>query len=190
VIAAFACLRRTGFTVGAQLMIGLPGETTINVLAGARQLAELRPDLVRIYPALVIAGSGLARLYEQGEYKPLSLNKAVALCAGIKIIFANNGIRVVRMGLQPSAGLEKEVVAGPYHPAFGELVQSRILFQQIRQQLKGSQGKKELHLAAADESFFRGRNNMNRKRLEELGLLQGITVLFKRTQARNTIILK
>ncbi len=190
VIAAFSCLRRAGFAVGAQLMIGLPKETTVKVMAGARRLAELRPDLVRIYPALVIAGSGLDRLYEQGEYKPLSLNKAVALCGGIKKILVGKGIRVVRMGLQPSAGLEKEVVAGPYHPAFGELVSARILFQQIRRRLSRSRGGEKLYLAAADESLFRGRGNVNSKRLAELGLLDGITVYFNRKQVRNTIVLK
>ncbi len=190
VVTAFACLRRAGFVVGAQLMIGLPGETTGTALAGARRLAELRPDLVRIYPALVIAGSGLARLYERGKYKPLGLNKAVALCGRLKNIFAGAGIRVVRMGLQPSPGLEKELVAGPYHPAFGELVQARLLFLRIRRLLSTGKGKNELHLAAADESIFRGRGNMNSKRLAALGLLRGITVHFNRDQARDTVVLQ
>ena len=190
VVDAFSCLRRAGFIIGAQLMIGLPGETTVNVLAGVMKLVKLRPDLVRIYPALVIAGSGLARLYEKKEYTPLNLNQAVAFCARLKIIFDENKIRVVRMGLQPSIGLEKEIVAGPYHPAFGELVQSRVLFRQIRRLLNQDMGRKELHLSAADESLFRGKGNMNRRKLVGLGLLNETTVHFNPDQPRHTVILR
>jgi len=182
-------LKEKGFTVGAQIMCGLPGDTTVRLLATVRKIAALGPDFVRIYPTLVIRGSGLEKPYRSGSYRPLSLLQAVALAGRMKGILARHGIRVVRMGLQPSRELEDRVVAGPYHPAFGELVVSRALFRQarkvLRQKKKG--GIKILTVAAADQSAFRGPDNVNMKRLDGLGLLDGIEVVFDKRQARNTV---
>ena len=189
---AFVCLRRAGLTLGAQLMIGLPGETSRGVLAGARHLAGLQPDFIRIYPTLVIRGSGLARLHQQGHYHPLTMNRAVALCARIMPIFAKKNIRVVRVGIQPSLSLEKEVLAGPYHPSFGELVRARMLFNKARNLLNHVRQMKnvELSVASADQSVFRGKKNRNMNRLAGLGLLNGVTVRFDPGQARQTLALR
>ncbi len=59
----------------------------------------------------------------RSSWKPLSLHRAVTLCRRAQDLLDRQGIGVIRMGLQPSIELEKQVVAGPYHPAFGELVQ-------------------------------------------------------------------
>jgi len=189
---AFICLRRAGLTIGAQLMIGLPEETSKGVLNGARILAAMKPDFIRIYPTLVIRGSGLARLYRQGLYHPLTMNRAVALCARIMPIFSKENIRVVRVGLQPSLSLEKEVLAGPYHPAFGELVQARMLFNKARSLLFRVRQEEEMELsvASADQSVFRGKRNRNMNRLAGLGLLDKVTVRFDPDQPRQTLFLR
>jgi len=187
--SAFDILKQAGLKVAGQLMIGLPGETTAGLLAGARRLANLKPDFVRIYPTLVVRGSGLANLYKSGKYRPLSLNRAVALTAGLKRVFDRHGIRIVRMGLQPSSSLEENLLAGPYHPAFGELVLSRMMFKRTRDILSRIQGseKKEISVSAADESIFRGQGNMNLNRLDSLGLMDGTRVLFDPKQPRNSV---
>lgn len=190
---AFAMLKKAGLRVGGQLMIGLPGETTVQALAGARRLAALRPDCVRIYPTLVVRGSELAELYQAGNYCPLSLNKAVALTARLKEIFAAHNIPVIRMGLQPGTSLEESLLAGPYHPAFGELVLSRLLFKKTRQVLAGVVSEygplqtRKLCIAAADQSLFRGQRNASFNRLQALGLLQGVETVFSPHQARHTV---
>jgi histone acetyltransferase (RNA polymerase elongator complex component) len=187
---AIQFLKEKGFTVGAQLMCGLPGDSTNKLLATARRVAELAPDFVRIYPTLIIKGSGLEKLYLEDAYKPLSLLKAIALTCRVKNIFDQHHIRVVRMGLQPSQELEKKVVVGPYHPAFGELVISRALFKQARKLLRQmmQNGEKCLSIAAADESAFRGPNNVSMKRLAALGLLEGVEIVFYKDQARNSVL--
>ena len=187
---AIQLLRENGFTVGAQLMCGLPGDSTNKLMATARRVAALGPDFVRIYPTLVIKGSGLEKLYLEDAYKPLSLSKAIALTCRVKNVFDQHHIRVVRMGLQPSRDLEKKVLAGPYHPAFGELVISRALFKQARKLLRQMMrnGKKCLSIAAADESAFRGPYNVSMKRLVALGLLDGVKLVFEKDQARNSVI--
>ena len=187
---AMRLLRQRGFIVGAQLMCGLPGDSPGRLMATTRRVAALAPDFVRIYPALVIKGSGLEKLYRAQAYRPLSLSKAIVLVCRMKRIFAQHGIKVVRMGLQPSRALEEKVQAGPYHPAFGELVNSRSLFLQTRQVLR-SQGKRKIKrvaVSAADESAFRGPDNLNIRRLTALGLLRDVELIFDKEQPRSTVL--
>jgi histone acetyltransferase (RNA polymerase elongator complex component) len=188
---AVACLKEAGIRVGLQLMLGLPGESTVTALSSARRAAALAPDLVRLYPCLVVSGSPLAELYRQGHYQPLSLVRAVALAGRLRRIFEAQGIAVVRMGLQPSPSLEKTVLAGPYHPAFGELVLSRLFFNRVRAALfaRPSGQSYRLSLAKADESIYRGRGNGNVKRLAALGLLTGVETVFRAGQPRQSVVL-
>jgi histone acetyltransferase (RNA polymerase elongator complex component) len=186
---AISLLKKNNFTVGAQIMCGLPGDTTSRQIATVKRVAALAPDFVRIYPVLVIRGSGLEKIYRNNTYKPLSLSKAIALSCRMKSLFDQHGIKVVRMGLQPSRELEDKVLAGPYHPSFGELVISRTLFRKSRKILRriNTAPPKCLSIAAADESAFRGRNNVSIKRLAALGLLDGIELVFDKDQPRNHV---
>lgn len=186
----FRHLKAAGLLVGGQLMLGLPGETAAGQLAGLRRLLALRPDLLRLYPALVLRGSRLAALYQTGRYRPLSLAAAVALAARMKALCDAAGVPVVRMGLQPSPALEQEVAAGPYHPAFGELVLSRLLFRKARRKLAGSGTARPriLGIAAADESVFRGPGNCGPRRLAALGLLGSTRIEYRPGQRRQTVV--
>jgi histone acetyltransferase (RNA polymerase elongator complex component) len=134
---AMSLLRTKPYAVGIQLMIGLPGDTHATALATARQVANLAPDFVRIYPTLVLRNSLLARWYAQGRYEPLNLDEAVQLTAELYQIFSRNEIPVIRMGLQAAEELspQAELVAGPHHPAFGELVHSALWMDAIQRHL-------------------------------------------------------
>lgn len=186
---AFAVLQKEKLQTGGQLMIGLPGDSHRRIMKSCRRLADLAPDLVRIYPALVLQGSPLARLYQEGRFRPLSLNETLALSAKLKEFFDQRDIPVIRMGLQPSLSLESELVAGPYHPAFGELVKSRVFFRRIRKILAGIRRPAVITLAASDESVFRGLRNCSFKRLKDLGLLNDVQIEFSRHQARDLILI-
>lgn len=186
--AAFYFLRESGIGVGAQLMVGLPGETTGGVLGGAEKIAALAPDCVRIYPAVVLKGSGLERLYHLGKYKPPAMNKTLAVVCRLKEIFDRHNIAVIRMGLQHAEDLEDNIVAGPYHQAFGEMVHSRMLFKKARKALGEKQGKKTISIASSDQSIFRGCRNKNIQRLTELGLLDNVEMIFQPLQARQTVV--
>jgi histone acetyltransferase (RNA polymerase elongator complex component) len=186
---ALAFLKENGFTVGAQIMCGLPGDSTGRLMSTVKKVVALAPDFVRIYPTLVLAGSGLEKMYRQAGYKPLSLAKAVALVCRMKMLFDRHGIRVVRMGLQPTAELAEKVVAGPFHPSFGELVLARTLFKKSRKVLRESMqtGQKRLSIAAEDASVFRGPGKVSIRRLTDLGLLQDVELVFAADQPRNTV---
>lgn len=110
--------------LGHQMMTGLPGDSPEGALMTAREIAAISPDTVRIYPTLVVKDTALARMYRRGEYRPQTVEEAVSLCAELILIFDRANVRVIRTGLHPD--VENSVIAGPYHPAFGELCESRI----------------------------------------------------------------
>ena len=177
--SAVAALRQAGLAVGIQLMIGLPGETPATLLASAREVVALAPDFIRIYPTVVVAGSALVAWYAAGRYRPLSLARAVVLTARVKALFDQAAIPVVRMGLQHSTALAAGIVAGPYHPAFGELVKARLLTRRIRQQLAEAAGDPaELRLARRDQSLLYGQGGAALRRLERSRLLRGRRLVF------------
>jgi histone acetyltransferase (RNA polymerase elongator complex component) len=140
---ASTLLKERGFIVGLQLMPGLPGDSADIFRDTVGKVIKLRPDLVRLYPALVIKDTPLEELYRTGRYQPLSLEAAVAMCRVAFLEFERAGIRVIRMGLQPAEDLEKPgtIIAGPFHPAFGQLVESSVLLDRMRYALRNRKEK-------------------------------------------------
>jgi len=136
-------LKKYRFFVGLQLMPGLPGDSADIFMKTVDTVIELKPDFVRIYPALVIKDTPLEDLYRSGRYIPLSLDDAVALCREALERFERAGIEVIRIGLQPTGELERPgtIIAGPYHPAFRQLVESSILLDKMRSALRTRKGK-------------------------------------------------
>ncbi len=171
-IRAARIVKEKGIELGIQLMPGLPKESSVSFFRTLQQVIELGPDFVRLYPTLVINGSGLADEYQQGRYQPMSMNRAIALCCRAKELLDQAGVQILRMGLQASESLEKELLAGPYHPAFGELVAARHWFRRVRQLLASCPAENRLRLSIShrDVSAFVGPKRVNMKRLRELGL--------------------
>jgi histone acetyltransferase (RNA polymerase elongator complex component) len=118
--------RDAGFKVGIQLMPGLPGGNAEEALGSLRQALDLQPAFMRIYPTVVIAGTALAKLWYAGAFRPWSLDETVELCAEMLLLCRRHDVPVIRLGLQQDRALEKNLLAGPFHPAFGQLVRSRI----------------------------------------------------------------
>ncbi len=186
---AIAALRQAELEVGIQLLLGLPGDSTSSLRQTLEQVLALRPDFVRLYPLLVLRGSGLADLYENQRYRPLSLGKAVVLAAFMKERFERAGIRVVRIGLQAGAELEAALLAGPWHPAFGELVSSRLMLRQTRKLLAQTAADHDvvLRINSRDQSVFRGLKSANINRLKQLGLWRRISLQTSPEQPRGII---
>ena len=67
-------------------------------------------------------------MYRDGSFKPLDMDIAVDLVAKMIAYFELENIEVIRVGLQPSDELREDgvVVAGPFHPAFRELVETKL----------------------------------------------------------------
>lgn len=189
VAQAVPALQRAGMEIGIQLLLGLSGDTRTTLRQTVERVIALHPDFVRIYPLLVVRNSELVKQYERGEYVPLSLDKAVVLAAWMKQRFDRAGIRVVRMGLQAGPELESSLLAGPWHPAFGELVASRLMLRQTRKLLSQVPPEKTIHLSIneRDQSVFRGMKSTNVKRLEQLGFWQRIVLSTDSTLPRGTV---
>lgn len=191
---AFAVLKEGEMRIGGQLMVGLPGDNRRTALQSAGKLAALGPDMVRLYPTLVMKGSPLATTFAQGLFTPWSLGFCTVVCSCMKDIFDRYGITVARMGLQSCASLERDLLAGPYHPAFGELVLSRQYYKMVRQRLSAAhkdrdRGPITLHLAERDRSLFIGMNKENMARYQRRDLLNNVKVVFSPEQPRFSAVL-
>ncbi len=144
-VNAISLIKSHEFLIGLQLMPGLPGDSADSFVKTIDTAIELKPDFVRIYPALVIKDTPLEDLYASGRYEPLSLDDAVTMCRYALERFEREGINVIRIGLQPTEELEKPgtIIAGPYHPAFRQLVESSILLDKMRSALRARRGKRD-----------------------------------------------
>jgi histone acetyltransferase (RNA polymerase elongator complex component) len=138
-VNAVTLLGEYRFTVGLQLMPGLPGDSAHGFLNTVNKAIALKPGFVRLYPTLVIKDTPLEELYHTGRYAPLSLDEAVSLCRDALTRFEQKGIEVIRIGLQPTEELRKPgtIVAGPYHPSFRQHVESLIFLDKMRAVLTG-----------------------------------------------------
>ncbi|WLE97276.1 MAG: radical SAM protein [Candidatus Electrothrix communis] len=182
-------LRQAGMEIGIQLLLGLSGDTRTTLRRSVERVIALQPDFIRIYPLLVVQHSELAEQHKRGEYTPFSLDKAVVLAAWMKQRFDQAGIRVVRMGLQAGPELEASLLAGPWHPAFGELVASRLMQRRTRKLLAqiSSEGTVQVRINERDQSVFRGMKSANVKRLQQLGLWQRIVLSTDSSLLRGTV---
>lgn len=168
--AAAQRVKAFGFQLGLQMMTGLYGDTDGRAQETARRIISLKPSAVRIYPTVVLRGTYLAELYAQGEYIPQTLEEAVTLCAVLLPLFEDAGIKVIRMGLHAQAAVEAQKLAGPYHPAFRELVQSRVFLEQLRSYL-AKPGRYVVRVHPQSISIALGQGRMNIGLLKQEGLL-------------------
>lgn len=129
VVSASEIISSCGVSLILQMMTGLPGDSHESSILTARHLAALKPDGVRVYPAVVVRDTMLFDLWSAGKYAAHTVEEAVSWCAEICLIFEQGRIPVIRLGLNPSDELSGGMaVAGAYHPSFGELVLSKICF--------------------------------------------------------------
>jgi histone acetyltransferase (RNA polymerase elongator complex component) len=136
-LEASRLIRDHGFVLGHQIMPGLPGTTKEKDIKTCMESIAMRPRMVRIYPTLVIKDTDLSDMYEEGSYKPLTLEEAVELSAYMYSLYSINNIDVIRIGLQNTDSINKDgdVKAGPFHPAFRQLVEERIYLYALTAEL-------------------------------------------------------
>ncbi len=157
-----------GFRLGLQMMIGLPGDTLEKALYTAKMIIELGAAETRIYPVLVIRGTKMAEWYEEGKYKPLSMEEALFWLKNILPVFEEAGIVVTRVGLHSSEGLlsGKELVAGPFHTSIRELAMTGVWWDRLNFLLK--EEKKDgisVSVHPSQYNFAIGYYGKNRKKL-------------------------
>lgn len=179
---AVTLLKNRDYQIGLQMMVGLPKEDEAGSLSTAYRISELEPDFVRIYPTIVLKNSLLARWYENGTYRPWSLERSVAHVKTLYLFFKKKNIPVIRMGLQASDDLDSgaAVLAGPYHPAFGHLVHSEIFLDMataILEKEKIFHDKITLNVHPHSISKMRGLKNKNVNSLKIKFQLQSLKIV-------------
>ncbi len=173
--AAEAILAK-GLHLGLQMMIGLPKDTPEKAMKTAEAFAAMKAECVRIYPTLVIRGTGLADLYEKGEYAPLTVDEAVSQCATLYGYFTEQNIDVIRMGLLEMPA--DDVLAGPFHPAFGELVMSAACYEELFAKLQNFKGDAlQISVNPRYVSVFLGQGRKNIKKITEVLSLRSLEVI-------------
>ena len=137
VINASAMIRSAGFSLGLQMMIGLPGDTFEKAIATAKKIVAAGAAHTRIYPALVIKDTRMERWFHQKKYFPLSMDEAIEWTASLLPLFEEANVKLLRVGLHPSEGLLSgtSLIAGPFHISFREMVYTRIWKKNIKSAL-------------------------------------------------------
>ncbi len=190
-VDAVSRLRKKSFEVGLQLMIGLPGDTCDRFLQTLDQVVELKPDFVRIHPTLVLKGAPLEILWRSGGYLSLSLEEAVQWLKKGILRLENACLSVARIGLQPTRELQRDFLAGPYHPAFRQLVDSAIFFDMATSLLRVFQqnGQALFFCHPKEISNLRGQKNENVLRLKERFKLSEILIDVREELPRGSLSL-
>ena len=172
VMDASVLIREYGFSLGLQMMTGLFGDDNAGARYTAREIASLRPDTVRIYPTVVLEGTELAEKMRTREYLPQGYEDAAALCAQLLRFFERKRIKVIKLGLHASDGVEGSMVGGAYHPAFRELCEGILYYNLLRQTLSEDYphgGQFVAYVPPGDISKAAGQKKRNLLRLAEEG---------------------
>lgn len=133
VIVASKLIKEAGFTLGHQIMPGLPGDSFEIDIETTKKSIEMKPDICRIYPSLVIKDTPMEDMYNRGDYVPYSLDEAVYISGEMLKLYNEAKIKVIRIGLQPTDTITtgKDIVDGPFHPAFRELVEGHLICETL-----------------------------------------------------------
>lgn len=126
-------IKEKGFTLGIQLMAGLPGDTLEKAVYSAKEAVKIGPQIARIYPTIIIEDTKLLEMYKNGEYSPLSLDEAVEISKQMYTVLYDAGINIIRVGLKSSDIINEngEIYGNTFHPAFRQLVEGSIAKDKI-----------------------------------------------------------
>lgn len=166
VVRASALIKEYGFELGLQMMTGLYGDSDSLAINTAEKIIQINPATVRIYPTIVLKDTDIATLYNKNIYRPQTLDDAVNLAAKLYLMFTNSGISVIRLGLHSID--EQAYIAGPWHPAFSELCQSKIMLDKALNGLY-EKGNYTIYVGKSDLSKMIGQNKKNIVYLSNLG---------------------
>lgn len=161
---------KNGFQLGLQMMIGLPGDTLEKSINTAKRIIECGASNTRIYPAVVIKGTAMHTWYLNGKYTPLSMEEAIQWTAQILPLFEEAEVKVLRVGLHPSEGLLSghELVTGPFHQSFKELVLTKIWRQQLQPLIENKEAKNlKVFVSPKELNYAIGYGATNKKMLQE-----------------------
>lgn len=128
---ACSLVKEYGFTLIGQMMVGLPCSCVEDEIHTAKTICSLGCDGARIYPTVVFPETELFRMQQSGAYTPLTTEQAVQRSAEVLSVFAENGVKVIRIGLCANDTLSGAEYAQSYHPSVGELTANRYYLKKM-----------------------------------------------------------
>ncbi|HWG90278.1 MAG TPA: tRNA uridine(34) 5-carboxymethylaminomethyl modification radical SAM/GNAT enzyme Elp3 [Candidatus Thermoplasmatota archaeon] len=131
-LKAIQVVKDAGLKLCLHLMPGLPGATYEEDLETFRQVFEepaWRPDMIKIYPTLVMPGTELYEMWSRGEYQPVAEDYAIRLIREATARFLPEWVRIQRMDRDIPSTL---VAAGVKKSNLRELVEDGIVCRCIR----------------------------------------------------------
>lgn len=171
VYLASELIKKYKFNLGLQQMLGLPGDNYNKAIKTAEEFIKLNPSCIRIYPTLVIKETKLESDYYEKIYEPLSIDDAIYISKELLKIYTKNNINVIRIGLQPTEEIQMDasVVAGPFHPAFRQLVESELIFDVLIKYFNNIKVDNVLEIEASGKNIsnISGQKGNNKKKLIE-----------------------
>jgi len=130
-IEATRILKDAGYKVAYHIMPGLPGSDIDRDIAMVRELFEnpdFRPDMLKIYPTLVVEDTELYNMWKRGEYRALTDEEAIELISEF-YRYIPRWVRIIKIQRDIPAHL---IIAGPKRGNLRELVEKRALEKGIK----------------------------------------------------------
>ncbi len=135
-IKAVKALLSAGIETGVHLMTGLYGSFKEADDASFKMGLSLNPHSMRVHPTLVLKNTVLEKLYLNGKYKPLDLREAVETLGKYILWSRSTQVKLNRLGLFIPHDLTTSVIAGPYHPAIGDMARQMANVLEVKALLK------------------------------------------------------
>ena len=168
----YACrlVKKYGFDLVGQMMVGLPDSTLEKEVYTANKLCELEVDAVRIYPTVVFYDTELCEMAKNSLYSPIDNDMAVIRTKELLKVFDAHGVECIRVGLCASENLSsaEAVYAGANHSAIGELAMGEVFYDKMCEIIEkngGVNGKKILFgvpKGATSKAIGQKRKNIER----------------------------
>jgi len=113
-IKSIQVLKDLGLKINAHYMLGLPGVNREDEVAGLKELFEnpdFKPDMLKIYPLLVIEGTPLYLQWQRKQYNPITTAEASEIISEAKRFFPK-WVRIMRVNRDiptyvTSAGIDR-----------------------------------------------------------------------------------
>jgi len=131
VIDATRILKDAGLKVAYHMMPGLPGSSFNRDLKAFKEIftnPNFKPDMVKIYPCLVLKGTEAYAWWKKGEYHPYTTEEATQLITEVKKTIPP-WIRIMRVQRDIPANL---IEAGVKRSNLRQLVQEKLQEQNLR----------------------------------------------------------
>lgn len=171
-LQACRTVQRHGLDLIVQLMPFLALAQEEDDLQAARLVAELAPAGVRLFPTVALAGTRLAEWWRAGTWPAPSIAETAHRVAKMLRIISTAGVPVLRIGLQSSRSLDAAVLAGPYHPALGELCRATLLADVLDSALETIRGagleRSQVIVEPALASLLTGHKQWGLRALKEM----------------------